>query len=124
MPGRVDRSAELLKCAKFVIAVENTVTSGYITEKVPIALLAGAIPICRLDRLAKRLWKPSCVIDVGTSTTVEKAAEIALQGMRTHLARATPPPSNVIREDVLEWFTSPPLATTRSKFLAWLKSLT
>lgn len=45
---------EIYRKYKFVLAMENTVEPGYVSEKIAIALAAGAIPIYHGDTLAAR----------------------------------------------------------------------
>lgn len=69
---------------KFVIAFENSIAPGYVTEKVVNAFLAGAIPIFWGNSTSLAgLFNPHSYIDCGTFATLRKCADRVLEVHRS-----------------------------------------
>ena len=68
-----------LHCAmshyKFVLAIENTMTESYVTEKLFYALDAGAIPIYFGAPNVRDFVPPHSIIDGSTFSTLERLAD-------------------------------------------------
>lgn len=59
----------------FVLAMENTISKGYVTEKILNAFLAGAIPIYYGDSLVKEIFNPDSFINITDFNSIEDCAE-------------------------------------------------
>lgn len=59
----------------FVLAMENTSSPGYVTEKIYNALLAGCIPIYFGDKITKRIFNSECFIDISDFESFDACAE-------------------------------------------------
>ena len=105
---------------KFIIAMENdTKAEGYITEKVFLAGLSGAVPIYRGHPSCSFMLNPDRVIDVSScGDDVAKAVRKTIRKMKQFIE--SPPDfstTSLLRKpDVLEWFTFPPHRTLHDKF--------
>ncbi|ETP52459.1 hypothetical protein F442_02519 [Phytophthora nicotianae P10297] len=65
---------------KFVIAFENTRTSGYVTEKLVNAFLAGSVPIYLGDsKTVSQLFNPASFIDCGRFDDLQDCAEFVVE---------------------------------------------
>jgi hypothetical protein len=81
MLGRADRSrnGELFQSFGYVVAMENAVVPGYLTEKIGYAFKAGAVPIYWGDTATvSDIFNPAAFIDVSTFTSTKAAADYAL----------------------------------------------
>lgn len=86
---------------QFIIAMENTSTPGYITEKLYNALLAGCIPVYYGDKIAKEIFNPECFINITDFETFESCAK--------YISAMTDQQINEMREQ--------PMFTTRNKYI-------
>lgn len=70
---------------KFVVVFENTLIDTYITEKLLLARLSGAIPVYFGGKLARMLFNPSAFIDCSPDTmdNVDSALESCIQELRS-----------------------------------------
>ena len=101
--------------------MENRNTPGYMSEKSALALLGGAVPIVWGCAELGQLYKPGSIINISHCATgdVEAAGRAAWDGVQRFLRRGGPPAA-CMGEDVLEWFSQPPLKTVMSSLRAWL----
>lgn len=83
--SRTDRSrnGERFQPFGYVVAMENVVAPGYLTEKIGYAFMAGAVPIYWGDKATvTELFNPDSFINVNDFASVNAAAEYALQTWR------------------------------------------
>jgi hypothetical protein len=119
-----DQAILALSDFKFVIAFENdTSIAGYITEKVFLAGIAGAVPIYRGHQSCAKMLNRARVIDVSLcGDNLEKAVKKTIKKMKQFME--APPDftttSLLCIPDALEWFTMPPHRTLHEKFKVWL----
>lgn len=72
----IDDAINRYKPYKFVIACENTVQNGYVTEKIITAMLAGCIPIYfGAPDIARRGFNPKSFINVQSFPSFQHAVE-------------------------------------------------
>jgi hypothetical protein len=109
---------------KFVIAFENdTDTAGYITEKVFLAGIAGAVPIYRGHDSCVDMLNPHRFINVSNcGDNLEKAVRKTIKKMKQfEMAPPDMTTESLLKiPDVLEWYTYPPHRTLHEKFKLWL----
>ncbi|KAF4676387.1 Alpha (1,3) fucosyltransferase [Perkinsus chesapeaki] len=74
-----DDAVEIYKPYKFVIAMENRVAPGYVTEKIVNAFLAGAIPIYYGDSAARSIFNPASFIDLDDFNDFGEAAKTVVE---------------------------------------------
>ena len=55
--------------------MENTISEGYVTEKILNAFLAGSIPIYYGDKLAKEIFNPDSFVNITDFESIEHCAE-------------------------------------------------
>ncbi|KAF4722208.1 Alpha (1,3) fucosyltransferase, partial [Perkinsus olseni] len=73
-----DDAVEIYKPYKFVIAMENRMVPGYVTEKIVNAFLAGAIPIYYGDSAVGTLFNRRSFIDLADFEDLCSAAEFVV----------------------------------------------
>ncbi len=56
---------------KFVISAENSISPGYVTEKILQAMLAGSVPIYWGDSFAKQIFNEKRFIDVRSAASMK-----------------------------------------------------
>ena len=109
-PARLD----FVRGHRFHIAFENKRWRGYVTEKLPAAMAAGALPLYWGCPGISREFNPKSFIDVGRFRSFEEACRyvLALEGNRDELA-------NILREP---WFhdNRPNTAYDVAKLGEWL----
>jgi hypothetical protein len=79
--GQRDKNGEMFKKHGFayVVAMENKIAPGYITEKIGYAYLADSVPIYWGDSSAiSEMFNPASFINVLDYPTIDKAAETAV----------------------------------------------
>ena len=74
-PDYLIEAIELYRSFKFVVAFENSRVSGYITEKLLTAFLAGAVPIYYGAPDVAQYFNPAAFIDCGGFNSVEGCAD-------------------------------------------------
>ena len=122
----LDRAVHLYKDCRFVIACENSEAAGYVSEKVFLAVLAGAIPIVWGSYTLRTMLRPGSYVDLFgcQPDDAEGAAEVAFKQMNTFLAvpaLAQLQQSSLVN-DTLDWFTAPPLVSARTALREWLRT--
>ncbi len=81
--GQRDQNGQQFREFGFCIAMENQVASGYLTEKIGYAYLAGAVPIYGGDTATVReFFNPDTFVDVGLFVSPEAAADYAVEVWR------------------------------------------
>lgn len=74
------RNGELFQSFGYVVAMENAVAPGYLTEKIGHAFCAGAVPIYWGDTATvNELFNPEAFINVSNFSSIKAASEHALQ---------------------------------------------
>ena len=125
---QLDRAVSLYEHCKFVLAIENSQQSHYITEKEMLPLLAGAVPICWGCEEIRQVWNPEAIIDIthldiSNPKSVKTAAAYIVKEMRAFCKRKKPLPKNVINQDLYGWFATPPLGSVAADVLRWARTL-
>ena len=75
---RYQNALEYFRPYKFVFAMENTALDGYLTEKLPGAMLAGAVPIYWGDPAVNISFNPASFININ-GLSVQEAVERIIQ---------------------------------------------
>ncbi len=75
----LDEAVDVLKSYKFVIAFENSIAPGYITEKLALAYLSGAIPIYFGTRDVENYFNMKSMIHCGLYRSMEECANFVLK---------------------------------------------
>lgn len=79
-PDWLDRAVQIYRPYKFVMACENILgVPGYVSEKVVLALLAGAVPIYSGDSTVQEQFHPNCMIRVSDFPTLDACVDYILQ---------------------------------------------
>ncbi len=79
-PDWIDQAIQNYQPYKFVIACENILgVPGYVSEKVVLALLAGAIPIYSGDASVKEQFNPKAMICVSDFPSMDACIDYILQ---------------------------------------------
>lgn len=74
------KNGEAFRDFAFMVAMENTVKPGYLTEKIGFAFNAGTVPIYRGDSdTVKNFFNPAAFIDVGDFASPDAAGAFAVE---------------------------------------------
>ena len=121
----LDRAVYIYQSCKFVIAIENNSTQNYVTEKPLLPLLAGGVPIVWGCEELRRLFRSEAIVDISSMdlNDTQKVAKSIVNQIQAYMAKRTKPPEHVIKEDLLEWYSIPPLRSARSALSTWTRSL-
>ena len=121
----LDRAVFIYRTCRFVIAVENNRNEGYMSEKRFLPALAGAVPIAWGCKALRRTIDRKACVDLFDFS--ETRAEEAARSAFTQIQRALKNPPNLkkpfVKEDVLQWYSAPPLSEARAKLKRWLAEL-
>jgi len=75
----IDVAIDTYKPYKFVVAFENTLDiPGYVSEKIVLPLLAGAIPIYSGDAMVRDMFDPRCFINLDDFATIDHCIDFVL----------------------------------------------
>ncbi|KAL4147226.1 hypothetical protein PRNP1_010982 [Phytophthora ramorum] len=104
---------------KFVLAFENTRATGYVTEKLVNAFLAGSVPVYWGDsKTVSELFNPESFIDCGRFDSLQDCAEYVVHvddspEMYTRMRREAPVANMTAFNEAFSWHPTVP-----SRFMA------
>ena len=75
----LDDAVDMFRSYKFVIAFENSIASGYISEKLALAYLAGAIPIYFGTKEVENYFNMKSMIHCGSFLSMEECANFVVK---------------------------------------------